>query len=577
MDAKPNYVLDVRGEVYPVPKKRNFQGVKGLGRFHLLGLVVIFIFLIFGCTSGASGGSEIIIPTGRFTVDITIDPNSDRNPISPYIYGANQDVTGVKHTARRIGGNRLTGYNWEINVSNAGSDWYHFSDYYLLWIMGIHQSNYNKPGIVLTTFHDQSLAMGAISLITLQMAGYVAKDGKGPVIENEVAPSPRWAEVKFRKNAPLSLTPDPSDNYVYMDELINFLINKYGYANTKTGIKGYLLDNEPELWFSTHPRIHPNKVTCNGLIQKSIELAKVIKEMDPYAKVFGYESYGFMGFYSLQDSPDWNQVRKNHRWFISYYLEKMREASQSYGKRLLDVLSLHWYPEARGGDIRICFEGEKATTKEVSIARMQAPRTLWDPKYKTSVKGKITAGEHSWINQWFPEYLPIIPTIIRDIDIYYPGTKLAITEYDYGGRDHISGGIAQVDVLGIFGKYGVYLATRWGDSGSYITSAYNIYLNYNYGNISVKAETTDVENMPVYSSIHSDNNNKLHVILINRSWDKEGIAKVKINSSYNYTSCQIYGFDYTSPEIRRLGGVNKIVNNSFELKIPPLTVYHLVF
>ncbi|MEN3012298.1 MAG: glycoside hydrolase family 44 protein [Dictyoglomus thermophilum] len=548
-------------------------------------LIIFLILFISGCIKGSlpNNGGGIITPTGQFTVNIIVNPDQDRRPISPYIYGANQDVNGVKHTVRRIGGNRLTGYNWETNMSNAGSDWYHSSDYYLPWVMGIPENQYNVPAIVLTKFHDQSLSMGAISLITLQMAGYVAKDNNGTVSESETAPSPRWAEVKFRKNATFSLNPDISDNYVYMDELLNYLINKYGKANTNTGIKGYILDNEPDLWSSTHPRIHPNRVTCNELISKSIDLAKVIKEMDPDAMVLGYESYGFMGYYSLQDAPDWNQVKGNHRWFISYYLERMKQASESYGKRLLDVLSIHWYPEARSSSgVRICFDGESATDKDTSIARMQAPRTLWDLTYKTSQKGQITAGENSWINQWFPEYLPIIPTIVKDIETYYPGTKLAITEYDYGGKDHISGGIAQTDVLGIFGKYGVFLATRWGDSGSYITSAYNIYLNYDgkgskYGDICVKAETSDIENMPVYASIHSDNEGKLHIMIINRNWDKEGIAKINIGGNRTYTSCTIYGFDYQSPEIRKMGEVNNIQNNYFELKVPPQTVYHIVF
>ncbi|MCS7202647.1 MAG: glycoside hydrolase family 44 protein [Dictyoglomus sp.] len=547
-----------------------------------LSILILFLLLILsGCVKNSEGGGNII-PTGQFSVNVNINTNKERITISPYIYGANQDVENVRHTARRIGGNRLTGYNWETNMSNAGSDWYHYSDYYLPWVMGIPQKDYNIPAIVLSKFHDDSLKMGAISLITLQMAGYVAKDANGTVKENETAPSPRWAQVQFKKNSPFSLTPDTTDNFVYIDELINFLINKYGKANTNTGIKGYLLDNEPDLWSSTHPRIHPNKTTCNELIQKSVELAKVIKEMDKDAEVMGYESYGFMGYYSLQDAPDWNQVKGNHKWFISYYLQKMKEESQNYGKRLLDVLSLHWYPEARGGNVRICFEGENNIDKDVSIARMQAPRTLWDPTYKSSQKGVITAGENSWINQWFPEFLPIIPTIKKDIETYYPGTKLAITEYDYGGRNHISGGIAQTDVLGIFGKYGIYLATRWGDSGSYISSAYNIYLNYDgkgskYGDICVKAETSDVENMPVYASIHKDNENKLHIIIINRNWDKEGIAKVNIESSYTYSSCVIWGFDYNSPNIRKMGEIKNIENNRFELKVPPLTVYHLVF
>uniref|UniRef100_A0A7C3RJ23 Beta-mannanase n=1 Tax=Dictyoglomus thermophilum TaxID=14 RepID=A0A7C3RJ23_DICTH len=546
-------------------------------------LLVVILLFIAGCTKQSSTNDGTVMPTGNFECNITIDPYQDRTEISPYIYGVNQDIEGVKATARRIGGNRLTGYNWENNASNAGSDWYHSSDYYLPWHMGIPQSDYNKPAIVLTKFHDKSLEMGAISLITLQMAGYVAKDANGSVSEEETAPSSRWAEVKFRKGSNLSLNPDTNDNFVYIDELLNFLITKYGNSDSQTGIKGYLLDNEPDLWNSTHPRIHPQKVTCNELITKSIELAKVIKEMDPKALVFGYESYGFMGFYSLQDAPDWNNVKGNHKWFISYYLQKMREASEQFGKRLLDVLSIHWYPEARSSSgVRICFDGEGAEDKDICIARMQAPRTLWDPTYKTSVKGQITSGENSWINQWFPEFLPLIPRIKEDIDTYFPGTKLAITEFDYGGKDHISGGIALVDVLGIFGKYGVYLATRWAESGSYAASAYNIYLNYDgkgskYGDICVKADSSDVEKMPVYASIHKDDQNKLHIILINRTWDEEGIAKIKIRGDYTYTSCTIYGFDYRSPEIKKIDTISNIENNYFELKVPQLTVYHLVF
>jgi len=128
----------------------------------------------------------------------------------------------------------------------------------------------------------------------------------------------------------------------------------------------------------------------------------------------------------------------------------------------------------------------------------------------------------------------------------------------------------------------VYLATRWADSGTYASSAYNIYLNYDdngskYGDICVKADTSDVEKMPVYASIHKDNQNKLNIILINRTLDKEGNAKIKIQRDYTYTSCTIYGFDYRSPDIKKIGTINNIENNYFELKVPQLTVYHLVF
>lgn len=66
------------------------------------------------------------------SANITINTLSGRQAISPYIYGTNQLMEGGENTTLyRLGGNRLTGYNWENNYSNAGSDWYHTSDTWL--------------------------------------------------------------------------------------------------------------------------------------------------------------------------------------------------------------------------------------------------------------------------------------------------------------------------------------------------------------------------------------------------------------------------------------------------------------
>ena len=43
----------------------------------------------------------------------------------------------------------------------------------------------------------------------------------------------------------------------------------------------------------------------------------------------------------------------------------------------------------------------------------------------------------------------------------YPGTKLALTEYNWGGDTGVSSALAQAEALAIFGREGVDLATRW--------------------------------------------------------------------------------------------------------------------
>ena len=115
------------------------------------------------------------------TVNFTVTINNSPTPISPYIYGANPGFTSSENlAARRLGGNRLTGYNWENNASNAGNDYNNESDNYMA--QGL--PNPNAPGATLTDFHDEALSVGAYPLITLQMAGYVAKDKNGVVSDD---------------------------------------------------------------------------------------------------------------------------------------------------------------------------------------------------------------------------------------------------------------------------------------------------------------------------------------------------------------------------------------------------------
>ena len=204
----------------------------------------------------------------------------------------------------------------------------------------------------MTRFHDQSVAMGASSILTLQTAGYVARDKNGTVAESETAPSARWIPVSATKAAPFALSPDRTDDRVYIDEFVNFMVQRYGSAATETGVRWYSLDNEPGLWSHTHPRIHPNPVTAEELVQRAIEYAAAVKAVDPASEILGPALFGMSAFETLQDAPDWNTVRQGHTWFISYYLEQMRQAEHDHGQRLLDVLDVHWYPEARG-DSRI--------------------------------------------------------------------------------------------------------------------------------------------------------------------------------------------------------------------------------
>jgi mannan endo-1,4-beta-mannosidase len=501
----------------------------------------------------------------------TVDTQAQRTAISPYIYGANF-ATGSWFTLRRSGGNRLTGYNWENNFSNAGSDWYQNSDRYL--VQGLPASQQLIPGICLTSFHDASLAAGQATILTLPMAGYVAADDYGTVTVAETAPSARWKQVIFAKGAPFCEArggPDAKDGVVYVDECVNFLVSRYGSATSGRGVRFYSMDNEPGLWSSTHPRIHPAPVGCAELCDRSIALASAVKAVDPNAQMLGPVLYGFNAYYCLQNAPDWNNVKRGCNWFIDYYLDRMKGAETITGRRLLDVLDVHWYPEARDtNNVRIT-DSQSSYSRANALARMQAPRSLWDSDYH----------ESSWIEQWYGQYLPILPPLLDSIRAHYPGTRLSITEYSYGAPDHYSGGIATADVLGIFGKYGLYIAAYWGDAAPYLTAAFRLYRDYDshgstFGDTSVSAATSDKQNSSIYASIFDANDSRLHLIVLNKNFDQPIAGTFNIAASQVFTEGRVWAFSSVSPTITETTPISSIAANSFTYTIPPLTACHIV-
>ena len=550
-----------------VPTRANAEK-KGYNIFIKRKAILILAFLILSAT---------VYPAA-----ITIDTTQNRAAISPYVYGTNQDVLGgERFTARRQGGNRFTGYNWENNASNAGNDWFNQNDDYLCGVYGLSGAQCAQPGTVLRSFVDKCNAAGEYQVLTLPMAGYVAADKDGTsVAAGETAPSARFKQVVNKKGSAFTLAPDSADAYVYVDEEINFLINYYGYSTNTTGVKGYLFDNEPDLWSGTHSRIHPAAATCVELISVTTNLAKTVKDMDASAETYGYVSYGFTGFMNFQNAPDWGSEGVGYDWFVSYYLEKMKAASAADNRRLLDVLDLHFYSEARStdaapNDFRITGEEQSAgydsSLRNLVYQRVNAPRTLWDAAWQ----------ENSWIAAYYSSYLPLIPKIKSSITAHYPGTKIGFTEYSYGGGDHVSGGVAEADALGIFGKYGVYFASLWLQGGTpYISSAFKIFRNYDnasgeFGNTSIKADSAS-SSVSVYASIVNSDDSRLHVVLINKDLDLQQTANITITSPAVYNYCEVWSFDSTGNTITQKAPVTNITGNSFSVIMPKLSVYHLV-
>lgn len=407
-------------------------------------------------------------------------------------------------------------------------------------------------------------AAGGATLVTLPMLGWVAADKLGTSVLNQPITS-RFFPTVAAKGSAFQYPPNLTDGTVAQDEFVSFLEGAFPNAHADPAREVfYSLDNEPDLWSGTHVAIHPSPVTYTELLTRSVATSAALKAVAPSARVFGFVSYGFAGFVNLQSAPD-----GAGRDFTEFFLDGMRTASASRGTRLLDVLDLHWYPEATGGGVRIT--GEE-TSAAVVAARVQAPRSLWDPTYT----------ETSWITQYTGGPLALISSMKAKIAAHYPGTGLAFTEYCYGGSGHISGAVAQADVLGIFGREGIFAAALWplATNNNYLSAAFAMFRSYDgvggsFGDTSVQATNSDTVNTSVYASIDSASPNRMVLVLINKATTAKSAA-LTVSHAVAFTRAEVYQLTSASPTPQRGTDVVLGQANALRYTMPAMSVTTLV-
>jgi sugar lactone lactonase YvrE len=477
-------------------------------------------------------------PAPPAAITLTVNVAAERQPISPYIYGLNFAKESLADEldlpVRRWGGNHTTRYNWQGNWMNHGSDWYFHNN--------IHYDPYTGATQTADQWVDQNERTGSASLITVPIIGYVAKDGDpdscgfqvskyGPQDDvDDESGFPNCGNgmgggVPIAGNDPLdtSLIVTPS----FASGWVNHLAATHGAADAG-GVQFYALDNEPELWSETHRDVYPDPQTYDELRDRSYAYGAAIKAADPAAQLFGYAAFGWSGYwYSQYDLvtaaqngytyfPDY--ATHGNQYQVEWYLQQMAQYEQTNGMRLLDYLDLHFYPE----------NGVSLTTAgnaDRQALRLRSTRALWDPTYR----------DESWIGgddqpaDW--RYVRLIPRMRDWVDAHYSGTKLAITEYNWGGLEHINGALAQADVLGIFGREGLDLAALWNypaadlgyDDFETLPGAYafRMYRNYDgnggqFGDVSVSAASADESQLAIYAAQHSADSS-LTLVIINKT------------------------------------------------------------
>ena len=424
---------------------------------------------------------------------LTVDAGTVTHAINPYVYGMNafqlaaSEQTAANLSINRFGGDATSRYNYQLDVTSSASDWYFENHVGTTGVQDTGQFNQQVES-------DQATDTKTIG--TVPVNGWVAKDGTScsfpkTSFASQIAFDPyglvcgdglypngvsgctnaNGCNITGVASTATSTAVDAS----WTQGWVTYLVSKFGTA-ANGGVAVYDLDNEPSWWDAVHRDVHPAPFTYDEVTNNGIAHAAAIKAADPTAEVSGpVIDYWWAYFYSKKDiESGWGSGPCYVPWanpvdrqahggvpLIEYYLQQFAAYQKAHGVRLLDYVDLHTYfaPD----NLAFSTGGDTQTQQE----RLNSTRVFWDltytdpnfpqPNYPTD--SNYVAPPNCNTPLQAPQVIPMMKQWVAND---YPGTKLAITEYNWGGQEHINGALAQADILGIFGREGLDIGTLWG-------------------------------------------------------------------------------------------------------------------
>jgi hypothetical protein len=501
--------------------------------------------------------------------NLIVDCKTGTKPISQLIYGIGwagafnqkEDPWELFPGANRWGGNPTSRFNWE-----NGNAWNTANDYFFR-----NTEVSTRSSNAMEAFLAGNEKNGVPSAVSVPTLGWVAKDTESygfPVFDfgaqektdPEILDAGNGVDSEGRLIVPgspkrTSVVSTPESIAAWVGEQLAGRVTMY------------FLDNEPDLWNSTHRDVRPQPLGYDELLQNTIDYAAAIRSVEPDAIIAGPSSWGWTGyFFSAVDAAagfDKAPDRKAHAGLplLAWYLKAMRTYEKRNNVKLLDALDVHFYPAASG----LYGPGSGADdSPETAAKRIRSTKGLWDPNYV----------DESWIG----EPVRLIPRLREWIDQNAPGLGISIGEWSFGGEGHMSGGLAVAEALGRFGKEGVTAAYYWTapPKNSEAFWGFRAYRNYdgkgsnfqNTGILNVGFE--DTRSLSAFSS-RNEAGTEITLVLLNTSPTEDETTKVQLLNCSRLESYQ--NFVYTGgpegfvaePELAAL-------NDSLSLRLPKYSI-----
>jgi Glycoside hydrolase family 44 len=510
------------------------------------------------------GDSAKIERGSAITIRVSVEADRVLHPVSPFIFGASgvDPATAKKYglTTVRWGGNRSSRYNWRARADNAGSDWFFLNGKAARW----------------DEFVSTNHKAGLQSYITVPLLPWVAKssDGWSFSVAKYGAQQKAESYVADRGNglrpdgSPITGN-DPRDSSIASTAAFQAegLRGLAGLAGSSS-INVYGLDNEPMLWHATHRDVHPEPASYEEVFARGRDYALAIKEADPRGLIAGPCTWGWTDLqFSAADAGKDNYATHADRRahgdlpFLAWYVAAMKRASDKAGKRLLDLVDVHIYPQGQADGQGVY--GGQSKSAAMRALRLRSTRGLWDPSYR----------DESWIR----EPVMLIPRIRKWVDAHDPGLKICIGEYSWGGDDDASGAVAQAEILGILARENVDHAYFWAGLAGVQRFAFALYRNpdgsgHGFGDKFLACKSDQPDLLSVYAARRSDG--AVTVVLVNKDLDRTAQAHVAIGTggkSANGGAAAGTLFRLTNPPGPIKRELLKADANGVVVAVPPLT------
>jgi len=517
----------------------------------------------------------IVLPI--FAVEITIDADLERIPISSYIYGKNNSLSSNSGNPlsasewdfyrdaglrmfRENGGNNATKYNWRRKLSSH-PDWYN----------NVYSNDWDYEAQSLQNNMTDVRGMWAFQLI-----GFAASSTNNNFDDWGYNNSQWWSGVQQNLAGGGVVNPaggsdaladgDP-DLYLMEwpgDSTVGILDKWFGTGGLgldEEMFEYWSMDNEVEIWSGTHDDVMPEQISAEEFMQLYFDVAKKARAKFPGIKLVGPVPCNEWQWYNWDNSKI-DYAGNSYTW-LEYFIKRIGEEQNSSGIKLLDVLDIHFYP----------YENDPEDI-------VQLHRVWFDTTYDyPGANGVKCSGSGPWDNSITKEYIFVrCRNWLEEHIGTGHGVSFSVSEMGINTDDPNVIAVWYASNLGVFADHRVEIFTPW----YWELSMWEVlHLFSRYAKENRVSSVSDLEEyVSAYSSINNDADS-LTVILVNRSLSNAQDVTVNLNNfsidNGGYASLMIDDLPNDTTFISHVdnaltSGTVSVNGDSFNITLPSLSV-----